>query len=437
MFFIGVVREKLFQVAEILHLRVFGHRMSEEMRQFTSSLTLVFFGSTASSAILLFVYLFSARILGPSEFGKFQLVMTVGQFLLIFMLMGLSTASVQYLARQERNEKNAVAFTVFVTNMVCILLITVFVSFFSEAASQLLGVTPSILKAGIYFAGSLTIYHVTRSFLQGYKMMNSLSSFDLFYSMIIAVVVASAFSLARFDRYEVLSLAFIFGYISYGILALYKIFPKMEILFFPGKIKGIFHYAWYAFLGSATGFLLNNMDRLWLNHYFTNDIVGIYSAYMLVASVIFGQLTQIFVTVFFPVASGYTDQTAIVEKIKKSEKYILFTVPIISFLISAIVFKIIRYDFDVLFGLVFSFNSGLMVLWQVKMWLLNSRGVKGVRIVVLSSFAVGIINLFMCALLIPMFGVLGAGFTATISSVILYSYFTRKLTTKHLTLVNS
>lgn len=432
-----IVKQKLFRIAEIVHLRIFGHEMSDEMRRFVSNLSIVFLGSTLSSVLLLFVNLFSARVLGPSDFGKFQLVMTIGQFFLIFMLMGLSTASVQYLARQEKSKKDVTIFSVLAVSAVSVFCISITALYFSEGASVLFGVTKPVLIIGVYLAGALTLYQITRSFLQGYKMMGTLSYLDFVYALVIAATVIGGFFVGSFSTYSALSMAFIFGYISYGVLVMYKLLPKIKASFSFEKIKTILHYAWYAFLGSVTGFLLNNMDRLWLNHYFASDVVGIYSAYMLVASVIFGQLTQIFVTVFFPTVSGYADQTAVVEKIRKSEVYILLVVPLISFLASIVIFKIIGFDFNVLYGLVFSFNSGLMVLWQVKMWLFNSRGVNGVKIVVYSSFVVGIINLLMCAALIPKFGILGAGLAVTASSIILYCYYTRRLVTQHLVLINS
>lgn len=432
----SIVKQKLFRIAEIAHLRIFGHEMGDEMRQFISNLSVVFLGSTLSSILLLFVNLFSARILGPADFGKFQLVMTVGQFFLIFMLMGLSTASVQYLARQKRDEEDPTIYSVLIAGLVSVFLVGSISLYFSEKISLIFGVAKPILVIGVYLAGSLTLYQITRSFLQGYKMMRTLACLDFVYALIIVTSVTGAFLSGSFGTYRVLSMTFILGYVLYGVIVVYKLFPGIRASFSLEKIKTILHYAWYAFLGSITGFLLNNMDRLWINHYYASDVVGIYSAYMLVASVIFGQLTQIFITVFFPTVSGYTNQVAIVEKIRKSEVFILLFVPLISFLVSLAVFKAIHFDFNVLFGLVFSFNSGLMVLWQVKMWLLNSRGVSGVRVVVLSSFIVGVINLVICAVSIPKFGILGAGLAATVSGAILYCYYTFRLVAEQRALIN-
>jgi O-antigen/teichoic acid export membrane protein len=61
------------------------------------------------------------------------------------------------------------------------------------------------------------------------------------------------------------------------------------------------------------------------------------------------------------------------------------------------------------------------------MWLLNAEGIKGVRVTIRGTLLAGGINFLLNILLIPLLGLSGALIATSISSVILYVYFTNQL----------
>jgi len=49
---VSYIKNKSISIAEVLHLRIFGHEMSEEMRKFIGNLGISFFGGAISSVLL-------------------------------------------------------------------------------------------------------------------------------------------------------------------------------------------------------------------------------------------------------------------------------------------------------------------------------------------------------------------------------------------------
>jgi hypothetical protein len=72
MIFSVAIKQRLFRLAEGIHLRIFGHEMGEEMRKFLGHLSWSFFGIFFSALILFVVNILAARILGPDGYGKYN-----------------------------------------------------------------------------------------------------------------------------------------------------------------------------------------------------------------------------------------------------------------------------------------------------------------------------------------------------------------------------
>jgi len=98
---ISIAKRKLMSIAEIIHLRIFGHEMSEEMRKFIGNLGISFFGGAISSVLLFSVSVLAGRFLGPVEYGKYALYVALFSFLAIFLSFELETTIVRIVARAD------------------------------------------------------------------------------------------------------------------------------------------------------------------------------------------------------------------------------------------------------------------------------------------------------------------------------------------------
>ena len=106
---ISFFKIKLIRIAEILHLRIFGHEMGEEMRTFLGHLSWSFLGIFFSSAILFFGSVLIGRFLGPNEFGKYNLVLAISNVAIVFMFFGFDTTAVKFISSGSNEiEKKAI-----------------------------------------------------------------------------------------------------------------------------------------------------------------------------------------------------------------------------------------------------------------------------------------------------------------------------------------
>lgn len=427
-------KKRLIKLAEVVHLKFFGHPMSDTMREFLGNLSFVSVGMLSSSALIFLVHLAAARFLGVEIYGEFQTIYTIAQFILIPMLFGLNTAVAKYLsAAKTSTEKNDVK-RIGVLLFGGAAMVTIVISFiFEDTWSYLFGVDLVMFREAVVLAFFAGLYFFTRSILQGTQKMKFLSAVEFFYAAVL-ILVFGIFIFLGNKNVQSVYIAFVIGY---GLSALMVILKNKILLYLTQYqkinreiLKRIIAYAKYAILGSVSGILLSSIDKIVLVRFNSFAEVGLYSIYLTVSTIIFGQLVAIFVTVFFAQASASDNKQSILEKINKISPNIFSIVVLLSGMVMYVVFVMImdgKYDINLWYLLLFAVNAGLLVVYQIKMWLLNSEGLKGVRKTVQGTLFAGILNFVLNLMFIPRYGIYGAIGSTIFSNVILYLYFTNQL----------
>ena len=95
------MKNKLILLIEYIHLRIFKHPMSPEMRSFCGNLSWSFFTGIFVMPLLLVITTLAGRFMGPVEYGKYSLLLVVNQFLVVFIFFGLDTTSVKNIAKAK------------------------------------------------------------------------------------------------------------------------------------------------------------------------------------------------------------------------------------------------------------------------------------------------------------------------------------------------
>ncbi len=427
------LKEKIVLLLEKIHLKIFGHEMSYTMRKFLINLSFVSVGMLLSSALIFLVHLVAARFLGVKIYGEFQVIYTIAQFILIPMLFGLNTAVIKYLSiAKTPNEKNKIK-KVGTLLFSGVAMITIIVSFIFEGVwSRLFGVNLIIFREAIVLAFFAGLYFFTRAILQGMQKMKFLAGLEFFYAVSLIFVFGMFIFLGN-RNVQSIYIAFIVGY---GLFALVVILRNkiLTYLIWHRKVdwkisKKIIAYAKYAILGSISGILLSNVDKIVLTRVDSFVEVGLYSVYLTASTVFFGQLVAIFITVFFAQASSLDNKQPILRKINKILPSIFFIIVLLSNIVIYIVFMIVgkKYHINFWYSLLFSINAGLLVVYQIKMWLLNSEGVRGVKKTIQGTLFAGVLNFILNLIFIPQYGIYGAIGSTIFSNVILYLYFTNQL----------
>ena len=94
-------QRKFINILESVHFRIFGHSISEQMMVFLKNLSWSLFGGIVASFLMLAVNIGVGRYFGPEEYGKYNLILSVSQILLVFIYLGTDVSSVRYISREE------------------------------------------------------------------------------------------------------------------------------------------------------------------------------------------------------------------------------------------------------------------------------------------------------------------------------------------------
>ena len=425
------IQKKIIKLVEKIHFKLFGHEISGAMRKFLHNLSSITTGMIISSIFLFSVYILGARFLGPSEYGKFQIVQTIAQFMLIFMLFGLNTSVTKYLAEKkaDKNKKIVIKNTSTVLFVVSILFFGTLFYFFRDHLSKLFDVDLELFNAAILFSIVVSGYYFARAILQGLQNMVFLAKIEALYAFVI-ISVFYFLATSGYNSFNAIFKAFVVGYLVFILLSFFKIDWewKMKKIKFTVAIK-IFKYAKFAILGNISGILLSNIDKLVLNHFSSKWEVGVYSAYLLASSMIFMQFINIFITVFFPQVSALENKNTVIEKINKISKLLFFATMVFSlFSLPGILWFVgPKYPINIWYILSFSFNVGLITLFQIKMWFLNATGIQGIKKTVTGTLLAGILNLLLNLSFIPFWGIYGAIFSTIIANILLLIYFDQQV----------
>lgn len=420
----------VFGLLDALSRRLLGSPIGAIGRGFLRNLSWVSVGGIISAAILFAANALIGRFLGPGEYGKFQVVLSIAQVLMIPMLFGFNTASTRYLSggspeAQERIRSTALSFVVLLTG--------IFSAGFFFASRFFFREESETVMFGILFAAFFSFFFLFRSFLQGYQKMKLLSLADTAYSLVVlAGVTLAIFFLPQRNTFDFIAISFLAGYavfIGFAAVSLFGVFSRAGQWFHETEFRLLFRYGLLATAGSVSGALLGSVDRLILAYAVGDEAVGIYAVYALVSVTLFSQLVQIFVTALFPALSAAQEKHTLVKKIGRlslmSFLAVFFgSIPLMFLLLSLFGSS---YPLSLTLILFFSLYSGLSVAYQIKMWFLNAEGPLGVRATVIGVFSCGILNLALNLLLIPLYSVEGAVFSLLISSTVLNRYFSLKM----------
>lgn len=373
-------KKKIISIAEILHLRIFGHEMSETMQNFLGHLSWSFFGGTIAAAIMFALNIIAGRLLGPVEYGKYGLVIALASIFIIPMTLGIDTAITYYVAKNSSGseKKEVVKSSLWVVGIL-VALIASLGFYFSSPISKLFNTEVSIAVIAIIFGIFLSIRNIFDSLVKGFHLFRYQSIIKIAEALIIFAaffLLIGNYNLLTFKSYIVAILA---GYIFTNLAIAFKI---KNVLGFDTKYtRKIISYGSYAILGSLFGIMTTSFDKILINKYIGPEQLGIYSAYMTASFLLVTQIIALFVNVFFPYMASIKNSDLILKKINRLA--MIFFIPAMFGLAFIIVTAIMlfgkNYSLDWVLVLEFSLLGIMTMYFTALWWLIASKGKKGIR----------------------------------------------------------
>ena len=392
------VKQGLFRFAEIIHLRIFGYEMGDEMRRFLGNLSWSFFGGLIGAGVLFGINIIFGRIFGPEEYGRYSLIVALSGIFTVFMTMGSETAVVHYVAKDEKQEPGRYITSAFIIWIVATSLwgaLFFFLSIYLPSFFQQ-GIAEVALTA-IFFAIVLSGKTVMDGCIRGLQLFQ----FQSLIRMIEVAIVLLVFFLGIFFLGGKIGGVWLYiGSLSCGLILASLFFLRKISVFFSWiywwDIKKMLLYGMYALLGSLSGIFLNSFDKLIIADSLGNESLGIYNAYFSASLLLVGQLMAVFVNVFFPTLSRMNQGEGLLKKLNCLSKkmFPIMFIGLFVFISIAIYLFGNEYPFDFFLLLEFSLLGCLTAYFYALWWLIAAKSHSGIQFTSFHGIIGGLVFVF-------------------------------------------
>jgi len=362
-----------------------------------------------------------ARMLGPDGKGIFSMVILFPTLIVTFSNLGISPASVYYLARKDFSLAHVVRGNIFLglgISGAAIIVSIIVVSFWSSI------LFPGIPQGLLFFGIILIPISIFESYLisifqglQNFRVYNILSISSQGVTLVIAAIGLLVFK----AEVWVAILANILGVATGLIISLIylKRYLFSKVRGTASYVKKSIGYGWKAHLSNILAFLNYRVDMFLVNAFLNSTSVGLYSISVSIAEKLW-MLSQSVSVVLLPRVSELKDDEDIRRKITPLiSRWVL----LVTILISVVLAVISPWVIKIFFGEEFNESAVALqiilpgiVVGSMSRVIANdiaARGKPEINMYV-SLFTVAV-NIVCNIILIPVMGINGAALTTTIS----------------------
>lgn len=360
------IKQVSISLLEMIHQRIFGHRLEDEMRQFLKNLSWSFFGGIIASALMIGVNVAIGRYFGPEEYGKYNLVLILSQILLIFIYLGTDISSVKFIS----NAGNAQSKRAFLSSsfyFVVMMIILGWCCYFLIYLNieQYFTIDSRYVFSALILGSALALKGITDGYLRSYSDFRFQALLRVVEAILITSGLIFVLSIHNVQGYQYYVYALFGGALLFSVTTLLRLRKNLGA-FRWDAFKMMISYGNVILFGSIFGILFNSLDKIIVAKYLGILELGIYSAYFMTSTNIIAQITHLFNNAFFPAISQVSN-TAYVEKINILTKW--FFVPG-GILISAFLYGVVlifgaAYKPSIFLAVGFGFLSILQILFTI------------------------------------------------------------------------
>jgi O-antigen/teichoic acid export membrane protein len=351
---------------EKVHLLLFRHEMSPEMKDFLKNLSWSFFGGFMASALMLIVNVGMGRYFGPEEYGKYNFVLSISQILLIFLYLGIDVSSVRFLAGSKtKSEKIALLSSSFYFVVALIIITWTVYLLLEPIIGTFLGTDRSLVFFMLVLGSVLGIKGIVDGYMRAFSLFRFQAGLRIAEAVIIIALLTTLLSIVGIREYQYYVSAIAGGALVFSMVALYRLrewFGRFTL----SSLKVQLSYGRVLLVGMVLGAAFNSLDKIIIGKYLGMVQLGMYSAYFMTSTNLIAQMTQIFNNVFFPAISRTTD-TSYLAKLDKIAQWLFFPAALA---LSAVIYVIMlifgkAYGADARMALGFGFLAALQIVFTV------------------------------------------------------------------------
>lgn len=353
---LSIVKRKFMSLAEILHLRIFGHEMSDEMRKFLGHLSWSFLGIFFSSLMLFFVNILAGRILGPEGYGRYNLTLVIANIITIPILLGMDITSIKYIshARNQLDKKKYLTNSFWIVVFSSFTILVLGIISYSKIA-VILKISPELLFIALIFSILLSFKNLLGSFIRSFYFFRFQSIARIIESVTVIFFFILFYYVLDKIGFQYYLASLITGSLILCVIYFAKI--KKNIIHYDKEKAGeIFNYSKATVSLVCILIIMNSMDRLFIVKFLGVRTLGIYSAYLTVTMIFVSQVVLMLNNVFFPMINSAEKKDVVIRKVDRLG-FFLF-IPGVIF-ISVCSFLILK-----LYGREFQLNQWYILLFS-------------------------------------------------------------------------
>jgi O-antigen/teichoic acid export membrane protein len=362
--------------------------------------------------------LMATRWLGPTRFGEANLALAIALWIQV-PFMGIPLALMHHVPRATPEERDAWAATG-VSLLLGLAGVTLVIGYHSRVYfSNLAGIPLSTFLWALAWCTGFAVHNATTALLVAYERFQARANIQLAFGLLFPLFIAYFWIENRLSAsHYILALTLAYG--LSGVVGLWIAWPRHW--FHTGtmeRLKPLLSYGLIATMASIQNALFNAPGKLIGNQILPLSTIGVLSAYQAasgqLALFLLGPATQ----VLFPIASRTPDRQALFKKIMKG----LFVggpifIALTGVLTALYIWVLSKgYPLSISNVLIFSISGYLNISFGLISWgYLASEGRRGLLVSIIFGCLSGLLNTYACQVLIPRWGMLGAGFAFGIGS---------------------
>ncbi len=394
----------LSNLFEHIYRKVVGNSSTFNSRLFLKNISYIGLGTILSGVFLLLFNIISARILGPEEYGKYSLAISISQILMVPMVMGLNFAVVKHITIWEN--KRSIASTAIFAVFSLTIISAIVLFFLSPILSSILGVERVIFFVALGFAVFSSLALILKATCQGlerFKLLSSIEPLAGAITLFTAILFLHSFG----KHFWWPAIAYMVSFACLVLIMFLNVRPTFDRVK-RNLLKKMLPYGVFAVIGSISSFLLVASDKLVIHSALPARELGLYSAFYVVSnSIIINRFLAIVNTVLFPNLSKEHDKRPAFSTLRSLEWKIIAGIFVFDFIATTLTIPLFgrAYPYDIWLVFLFSVSTAFLFIFQLYGTFLNSHGLSGVKIMTLGTVGFGLANLFLNILLVPLYGI--------------------------------
>jgi len=354
-----VIKKKIILLIEIIHLKLFGQPLSLKMAQFLTNVSWLFYCGLIVVPISLLIATVFGRLIGPEEFGKYNLVVLISSYLMIVIFYGLDISIIKSFVKADDNAQKKKVFSsgsVFIVFLLFIFIVIYLLA--GDRVSALLNIAKPVLAFAIIYTIFATIKQIFDIAIRSQEKFK-VQAIGKVVEIIFTVIAFSAFLVfvknVNFGSYV---LVLVSGMLALSIYYLKHVRGYLGS-FSLGSLKSQLSEGRFFMLSALLGNIFITSDRLVVNKFISTEMLGVYSAYYLASVGLVAIVGQLFSSVLLPASAKIADKNFS----KKLDQLFLKGIAPVFLIICGLIFIFLtifgrayplRIDYMVLFALISS-----------------------------------------------------------------------------------